>query len=191
MNIHFQTSSLRVLLRSWLVCTLLLAMLPTSTTAKPTSIQKPVLKWQNGGCYSSWCETGWYSSPAVADLDGDGTMEVIASAYSVVILDGATGKLEKRIEHDGSRTWAGIVLADLDGDGNLEIVTAVDMCYASITQGMWIGCNTRRATSFAPWRWATWTQMAIWKLWLGRRDWITSTPGCWRTTAISVQAGRS
>ncbi|MEJ5309855.1 MAG: hypothetical protein WHX52_08790 [Anaerolineae bacterium] len=31
----------------------------------------PALKWQHAGCYSSWCETGWYASPAVADLDGD------------------------------------------------------------------------------------------------------------------------
>ncbi len=39
---------------------------PTKTTS---TIAAPVLKWANGGCYSSWCETGWYSSPAVADLD--------------------------------------------------------------------------------------------------------------------------
>lgn len=100
------------------------------------SISAPVLKWQNGGCYSSWCETGWYSSPAVADLDGDGNMEIIASAYSVIALDGKTGNLLWRVKsgHDRSenpdtvdnigRTWAGIVLADIDGDGQLEIVTA-------------------------------------------------------------------
>src|SRR3972149_736347 len=35
-------------------------------------VPAPVLKWQNKGCYSSWCETGWYSSPAAADLDGNG-----------------------------------------------------------------------------------------------------------------------
>ncbi|GAF81261.1 unnamed protein product, partial [marine sediment metagenome] len=61
------------------------------------SIQAPVLKWQNGGCYSSWCETGWYSSPAVADLDGDGFMEVIGAAYSIFVMDGATGTLEWQI----------------------------------------------------------------------------------------------
>ena len=99
-NIHFHITSLRVRLRLWLACGLLLAALqPGASMAVPSRIQTPVLKWQNGGCYSSWCETGWYSSPAVADLDNDGTMEVIASAYSVVILDGATGKVEKRIEH--------------------------------------------------------------------------------------------
>ena len=98
------------------------------------SVAAPVLKWQHGGCYSSWCETGWYSSPAVADLDGDGTPEVVASAYSIVVLDGATGALAWRLAsgHDRSepgaqsvgRTWPGIVVADLDGDGALEIVTA-------------------------------------------------------------------
>lgn len=125
MKIHFQAISLRFTLRLFLASGLLLAVLqPSASIATPGSVQTPVLKWQNGGCYSSWCETGWYSSPAVADLDDDGTMEVIASAYSVVILDGATGTLEKRIEHDGSRTWSGIVVADLDGNGDLEIVTA-------------------------------------------------------------------
>lgn len=98
------------------------------------NISAPILKWQNGGCYSSWCETGWYSSPAVADLDGDGAMEVIGSAYSIVVLDGATGTLMWRMNsgHDRSepgadnvgRTWPGVVVADVDGDGVLEIVTA-------------------------------------------------------------------
>lgn len=58
-----------------------------------SGIQPPVLKWQRGGCFNSWCETGWYASPAVADLDGDGAAEVIAAAYDLVILDGATGAL--------------------------------------------------------------------------------------------------
>jgi hypothetical protein len=98
------------------------------------AVGAPVLKWEKGGCFSSWCETGWYSSPAVADLDGDGNMEVVASAYSIVVLDGATGTLKWRVNsgHDRQkpnadnvgRTWPGIVIADLDHDGELEIVTA-------------------------------------------------------------------
>ena len=97
-------------------------------------VSAPMLKWQHGGCFSSWCETGWYSSPAVEDLDGDGNMEVIASAYSIVVLDGKTGSLKWRVKsgHDRSepnadnvgRTWPGIVIADVDHDGELEIVTA-------------------------------------------------------------------
>ncbi|MBN1250405.1 MAG: VCBS repeat-containing protein, partial [Anaerolineae bacterium] len=117
--------SLHDYLKLVLVCGLLFAGLrPGAAISAPSSVQAPVLKWQHGGCYSSWCETGWYASPAVADLDSDGTMEVIASAYSVVILDGASGSLEKRIDHDGSRAWPGVVVADLEGDGDLEIVTA-------------------------------------------------------------------
>jgi uncharacterized repeat protein (TIGR01451 family) len=98
------------------------------------AIQAPVLKWKNGGCYSSWCETGWYSSPAVADLDGDGQAEVIGSGYTIFVLNGATGaqKWHMPSGHDRSqpnagsvgRTWPGIALADLWGDGRLEIVTA-------------------------------------------------------------------
>ena len=105
-----------------------------SSQAVVAPIAAPVLKWQNGGC-TSWCETGWYSSPAVADLDGDGSPEVIGSGYAIQVLDGASGALEWRMKsgHDRSegssvsnvgRTWPGIVVADVDGDGQLEIVTA-------------------------------------------------------------------
>ncbi|MDD5779278.1 MAG: hypothetical protein PHU95_07505, partial [Candidatus Thermoplasmatota archaeon] len=72
-----------------------MAVQAPSRAAEPgTALQPPVLKWQLGGCFNSWCERGWYSSPAVADLDGDGSVEVIASAYSIVVLDGATGALK-------------------------------------------------------------------------------------------------
>jgi hypothetical protein len=108
--------------------------LPFVPAQAASSIQAPVLKWQHGGCYSSWCETGWYSSPAVGDIDADGQPEVIASAYSIVALDGATGALEWRVAsgYDRSqpgagsvgRTWPGILLADMDLDGSPEIVTA-------------------------------------------------------------------
>ena len=107
-----------------------------------SGIASPVLKWQRGGCYTSWCETGWYSSPAVVDLDGDGTKEVIGSAYSIVALDGETGGLIWRTAsgHDRSqpgasnsgRTWPGIVVADVDGDSTAEIVTAHGGGYVSV-----------------------------------------------------------
>ena len=115
---------------------------PPADPQRPV-FQAPVLKWQLGGCYSSWCETGWYSSPAVADLDGDGSPEVIGSAYSIVVLDGATGSLQWRVKsgHDISegtqvdnvgRTWPGIVVADVDADGQLEIVSAHSGGYVSV-----------------------------------------------------------
>ena len=111
------------------------------------SIQAPELKWEYAGCYSSWCERGWYSSPAVFDLDGDGHPEVIGSAYSVVVLNGETGELLWRVKsgHDRNdadadnvgRTWPGIVIADVDNDAELEIVTAHGGGWVSVynTQG--------------------------------------------------------
>jgi hypothetical protein len=111
-------------------------------SAGPGGIVAPQLKWQRGGCYNSWCETGWYSSPAAADLDGDGRNEVIGSAYSIVALDGKTGELIWRTAsgHDRSqpgadnsgRTWPGIVVADVDHDQQMEIVTAHGGGYVSV-----------------------------------------------------------
>jgi hypothetical protein len=88
------------------------------------AIQPPVLKWQRGGCYSSWCETGWYSSPAVADIDQDGTIEVIGAAYTVFVLNGEDGTIQWSVNPSGGRVWPGIVICDLEGDGFLEILTA-------------------------------------------------------------------
>ena len=97
---------------------------PQLPIARVQTVQAPVLKWQHGGCYSSWCETGWYSSPAVADLDGDGTMEVVGSAYTLFALNGEDGSLQWSVDPPGSRVWPGVVVADLSGDGDLEIVVA-------------------------------------------------------------------
>lgn len=134
--------------RLWPIVSLLLALALAVVGQVPSPapalqpIQAPVLKWQHGGCYSSWCETGWYASAAVADLDGDGRPEVIASAYSIVVLDGSTGDLKWRLKsgHDRTqpgadnvgRTWPGVVVADVDGDADLEIVTAHGGGYVSV-----------------------------------------------------------
>jgi len=105
------------------------------------AVQAPVLKWKYGGCYSSWCETGWYSSPAVADLDGNGTKEIIASAYSIVAMKGTTGEVLWRVDSGkdrssapgySHRTWPGIWVTDVDGDGKPEIITAHSGGYVSV-----------------------------------------------------------
>jgi hypothetical protein len=84
----------------------------------------PFLKWKNGGCYIDWCETGWYSSPVVVDVNGDGKNEVIASGSSLFALDGDTGALIWRKGSYVNRTWSGVVLADIDLDGKPEILIA-------------------------------------------------------------------
>ncbi len=80
----------------------------------------PVVKWQNGGC-GGFCQTGWYSSPAVRDLDNDGQPEVIWGSYDLVVLQGATGALRARATNP-QRVWPGVAVADLTGDGSQEIV---------------------------------------------------------------------
>jgi len=68
-----------------------------------------------------YCSPGWYSSPAVADLDGDGKQDVIWGSYDVVALNGADGSLKWRAP-SGSRVWPGIAVADLTGNGTLEVI---------------------------------------------------------------------
>ncbi len=82
----------------------------------------PVLMWQYGGCIPGpYCNTGWYSSPVVADLDGDGQQDVIWGSYDVVALNGANGSLKWRAP-SGNRVWPGIAVADLTGNGTLEVI---------------------------------------------------------------------
>ena len=96
------------------------------------ALTAPVLKWSRGGCYSSWCETGWYSSPALADVNNDGIQDVIASAYSLFALNGLNGNLIWRAGNTNNRTWSGIVVADLDKNGSREIVTAQSGGYLTV-----------------------------------------------------------
>ena len=80
------------------------------------------LKWQQ--CYpGNWCETGWYASPAVADLDKDGRPEVLWGGYTLMVLTGTNGALKWHTTQTG-RLWPGIVVADLDRNNTLEVITA-------------------------------------------------------------------
>lgn len=119
---------------AWRSCTFLLTVaLVGAGPARALGFDAPVLKWQNGGCYSSWCETGWYASPAVADLDGDGTSEIIGAAYTIFVLRGSDGALLWSRDPDGGRVWPGVAVADIDSDGDLEIITAHGDGYLHVT----------------------------------------------------------
>ncbi len=66
-------------------------------------------------------ETGWFSSPAVVDLDGNGKKEIVAPLYSTFVYDSSGKQLAKGTATQG-RIYAPGVVADLDGDGTTEIV---------------------------------------------------------------------
>jgi len=74
----------------------------------------------------SWAETGWYSSPGLVDLDGDGKKEIVAPFYSLFVFD-STGETLATIKQDAytqGRIYAPAVVADLEGDGVMDIVAA-------------------------------------------------------------------
>lgn len=72
-----------------------------------------------------WHE-GWLASPAVADLDGDGTMEIIAARHGRVLAWHLDGSIVFSQDVDG-RCWASPVVADLRPDmPGLEIAQASD-----------------------------------------------------------------
>ncbi|MGO9834451.1 MAG: FG-GAP repeat domain-containing protein [Polyangiaceae bacterium] len=66
-------------------------------------------------------ETGWFSSPGVYDLNGDGKKEIVAPLYSTFVYDAQGHQLAKGTATQG-RVYAPGVVADLDKDGIPEIV---------------------------------------------------------------------
>ena len=109
----------RVLMVLW-AAALMVCLPQAAHSSSPAAVGAPTLKWAYGGCFASWCQTGWYSSPAVADLNKDGTAEVIWGAYDVVALQGETGSLLWRAPSN-NRVWGGVAIDDIDHDGALDI----------------------------------------------------------------------
>jgi hypothetical protein len=74
----------------------------------------------------SWAETGWFSSPGLVDLDGDGKKEIVAPFYSLFVFDSAGNTLAtiKQDAYTKGRIYAPAVVADLEGDGVMDIVAA-------------------------------------------------------------------
>jgi FG-GAP-like repeat len=66
-------------------------------------------------------ETGWFSSPGLVDLNGDGRLEIVAPSYSTFVFDAGGHMLAKGTATKG-RVYAPGVVADLDGDKVPEIV---------------------------------------------------------------------
>ena len=66
-------------------------------------------------------ETGWFASPGLVDLNGDGRLEIVAPFYSTFVYD-AKGRLLGKGTATKGRVYAPGVVADLDGDKVPEIV---------------------------------------------------------------------
>ena len=83
----------------------------------------PVFKWQR--CPPAYCETGWYASPAAADVDGDGQVDALWGGYTLMAVNGSTGALEwQYAPPGGNRIWPDVAVADVDGDRHLEVVVS-------------------------------------------------------------------
>ncbi len=81
-------------------------------------------------------EEGWLGSPAVADLDGDGKMEVIVPRGNAVLVWNADGSLKWKYVTAGGRIWASAVVANFVGDAKLEVaVAARDKVYLLDAKG--------------------------------------------------------
>ncbi len=108
---------------------------PVSAAAPTVSISE---KYVYAGSDNQWyTEEAYEAAPIVTDLDGDGKMEVINSAYSLSVMDAATGAvkwkvnsgLDRSTEFATGNNKAGTIFTtpevkDIDGDGKKEIVIA-------------------------------------------------------------------
>jgi hypothetical protein len=86
-----------------------------SAVAEPELLVRLADRWQEG----------WLSAPAVADLDGDGTMEIIAARSGLVQVWDPAGNLLWSYDTGTGRIWASPIVYDLRSDlPGLEIAVA-------------------------------------------------------------------
>lgn len=95
-----------------------------------------LVKFGTGFIWRNFYNQTIYSSPAVADVDGDGSLEVVIGSgcfYNnnigagrwVKVLNAATGAERTTLNSNGCSRSSPAV-GDLDGDGELEVVTVVN-----------------------------------------------------------------
>lgn len=75
----------------------------------------PTLIWAYGGCSVTSCQTGWYSGPAVADIDGDQQSDVVWGSYDAVALNASNGSVKWRASN-AQRVWPAVIVADFRTD---------------------------------------------------------------------------
>src|SRR5690348_6467110 len=81
------------------------APLLAAPAAMPDAPFAPTLLWQTCPNPPGYCETGWYASPAVADLNHDGHPDVLWGGYTLMALKGSSGGLEWEGQHPSERLW--------------------------------------------------------------------------------------
>ena len=96
---------------------------------------RPARTWRSGRCRSTTRVgphglLGFFGTPAIADLDGDGSPEIVAASWDHYIWawhvnNGAVVANFPRFLYDTS--WSSVALKDLDGDGRPEIIVGGDM----------------------------------------------------------------
>lgn len=70
-------------------------------------------------------ETGWFASPGLVDLTGDGGLEIVAPTYTTQVFS-ADGRLLASGRANPGRVYPPAVVVDLDADSHPEIVVAGD-----------------------------------------------------------------
>ena len=114
-------------------------LLPVTAFAADSSAQAVTLSEQYlfaGRNRDDYTEESYWAAPVVTDLDGDGALEIINAAYSLVVMDAVTGAENWRVNAGKDRSSAysnlgngdmGMVFCDvkvldIDRDGKKEIV---------------------------------------------------------------------
>lgn len=88
-------------------------LLVACTAPSHAQIGAPQLEWAYGGCSATDCQPGWYSGPAVANIDGSGGVDIVWGSYDVVALNGIGGSVKWR-GSNAQRVWPAIAVADFD-----------------------------------------------------------------------------
>ncbi len=63
-----------------------------------------------------------WSSPVIADVDGDGANEAVVMTDAIYVIDGATGEVVWKAGECVARTPSSPAVADVDRDGDLDVV---------------------------------------------------------------------